>query len=49
MQRKILDGLTIHEHALGAQHVHHAGELAVSATETLGRSRTRPRPYGHRR
>jgi hypothetical protein len=36
MQPKILDGLKIREHALGARHVHRAGELAVSAAETLG-------------
>ncbi|MFL5266995.1 MAG: hypothetical protein ACJ8AH_10435 [Stellaceae bacterium] len=38
MQRKNLDGLRIREHAPGARHVHRAGELAVSAAETLGRS-----------
>ena len=30
MQRKILDGLKIREHALGARHLHRAEELAVS-------------------
>jgi len=38
MQRKILDGLKIREHALGARHLHRAEELAVSAAETLQHS-----------
>ena len=38
MQRKIIDGLKIREHALGARHLHRAEELAVSAAETLKRA-----------
>ena len=38
MQRKILEGLKIREHALGARHLHRADELAVSAAETLQHS-----------
>jgi hypothetical protein len=38
VQRKILDGLKIREHALGARHLHRAEELAVSAAETLKRA-----------
>ena len=38
IQRKILDGLKIREHARGARHVHRADELARSAAETLERS-----------
>jgi hypothetical protein len=34
VQRKILDGLKIREHALGARHLHRAEELVVSAAET---------------
>jgi DNA polymerase (family 10) len=35
VQRKILDGLRIREHALGARHLHRADELALAAAETL--------------
>ena len=38
MQRKILEGLKIREHARGARHLHRADELAVSAAETLEHS-----------
>src|SRR6201997_1802919 len=38
VQRKILDGLKIREHALGERHLHRADELARSAAETLERS-----------
>ena len=38
VQRKILDGLKIREHALGARHLHRADELARSAAETLQRA-----------
>lgn len=38
VQRKILDGLKIREHALGARHLHRAEELAVSTAETLQHS-----------
>jgi DNA polymerase (family 10) len=38
VQRKILEGLKIRETALGARHLHHADELALSAAETLRRS-----------
>jgi len=38
VQRKILQGLEIREHGLGARHLHRADELAASATETLQRS-----------
>jgi DNA polymerase (family X) len=37
IQRKILDGLKIREHARGARHLHRADELARSAAETLVR------------
>jgi hypothetical protein len=35
VQRKILEGLKIREHAQGARHLHRADELAISAAETL--------------
>jgi DNA polymerase (family X) len=38
VQRKILEGLKIREHAQGARHLHRADELAVSAAETLHHS-----------
>jgi DNA polymerase (family 10) len=38
VQGKILEGLKIREHALGARHLHRAEELAVSAAETLQHS-----------
>jgi DNA polymerase (family X) len=38
MQRKILEGLKICEHAQGARHLHRADELAVAAAETLEHS-----------
>jgi DNA polymerase (family 10) len=38
VQRKILQGLEIREHGLGARHLHRADELAAWATETLQRS-----------
>jgi DNA polymerase (family 10) len=38
IQRKILDGLKIREHARGGRHLHRADELARSAAETLQRS-----------
>jgi DNA polymerase (family 10) len=38
VQRKILEGLKIREHAHGARHLHRADELAVSAAETLKHS-----------
>src|SRR3954469_2586234 len=38
VQRKILEGLKIREHGLGARHLHRAEELAVSAKKTLERS-----------
>src|SRR5436309_11653007 len=37
VQRKILQGLKIREHGLGARHLHRADELALSAAETLRR------------
>jgi DNA polymerase (family 10) len=38
IQRRVLEGLKIREHSLGARHLHRADELAVAATETLKRS-----------
>jgi DNA polymerase (family 10) len=38
IQRKILQGLEIREHGLGAGHLHRAAELAAAATDTLTRS-----------
>src|ERR1041385_2860380 len=38
LQRKILEGLKIREHSLGARHLHRAEELAVSAAKSLERS-----------
>src|SRR3954447_309583 len=38
VQRKILEGLKICEHAQGARHLHRADELAVAAAETLEHS-----------
>src|SRR5690349_13259954 len=38
VQRKILEGLKIREHAQGARHLHRADELAVSAAERLQHS-----------
>jgi DNA polymerase (family X) len=38
LQRRVLEGLKLREHTLGARHLHRADELAVTATETLKRS-----------
>jgi DNA polymerase (family 10) len=38
LQRKILEGLEIREHSVGARHLHRAEELAVSANKSLERS-----------
>src|SRR3954471_22068381 len=38
MQRKVLEGLKIREHAKGARHLHRADELAVAAAQTLQHS-----------
>src|SRR5947209_8900660 len=38
VQRKILQGLEIREHGLGARHLHRADELAASAIDALERS-----------
>ena len=35
LQRKVLEGLKLREHGLGARHLHRADELAVAATKTL--------------
>jgi DNA polymerase (family X) len=38
LQRRVLEGLKLREHSLGARHLHRADELAVAATETLKRT-----------
>ena len=49
VQRKILEGLKIREHALGARHLHRADELARLGCRNAAAFPARPDPHGHRR